>query len=274
MNGRLLRSVAAILLAGAGSACSQFWYGPPAAPLRVMTFNIHAGKDAKGDDNLGRVAQVILDAKADVVLLQEVDRLTTRSGKVDQVARLDSLTGYNSAFGKTIDYQGGEYGIAVLARWNIVGDTLIHLAIDSSRLRPGEAYEARGVLRVAIAAPNGAIHVLNTHLDATRDDYYRRQQLRTLLTQADSLKDPMRYVIVGGDFNSGPDDAVVAMVRAEGWEDAWRMCGKGQALTYPDDKPVKRIDYLFATSKVKCRSAEVIETNASDHRPVLFELQR
>ena len=68
----------------------------PAADLRVMVYNIHAGKDAAGVDNLERVAQVVRDAAADLVLLQEVDRGTRRSGGVDQpevLARLDAVAG-------------------------------------------------------------------------------------------------------------------------------------------------------------------------------------
>lgn len=45
-------------------------------------------------------------------------------------------------------------------------------------------------------------------------------------------------------------------------------------LSYPADKPVKRIDYLLLPSDWKCVSARVIETEASDHRPVLFVIWR
>ncbi|HSL69576.1 MAG TPA: endonuclease/exonuclease/phosphatase family protein, partial [Longimicrobiales bacterium] len=47
--------------------------------LRVLTYNIHAGKDAAQQHNLQRVAEVIRSTGADIVLLQEVDRRTQRS---------------------------------------------------------------------------------------------------------------------------------------------------------------------------------------------------
>jgi endonuclease/exonuclease/phosphatase (EEP) superfamily protein YafD len=37
--------------------------------------------------------------------------------------------------------------------------------------------------------------------------------------------------------------------------------------------PVKRIDYLFLPPDVECTRAEVLVTEASDHRPVLFTLR-
>ena len=93
----------------------------PAVPqdgreVRVLVFNIHAGKDAKGQNNLAAVADLATSVAADVVLLQEVDRGTKRSGNVDQVRALATRSGYASAFGRSLDYDGGQYGIAVLSR--------------------------------------------------------------------------------------------------------------------------------------------------------------
>jgi endonuclease/exonuclease/phosphatase (EEP) superfamily protein YafD len=35
---------------------------------------------------------------------------------------------------------------------------------------------------------------------------------------------------------------------------------------------VKRIDYLYSLRDVECTAAQVLDTEASDHRPVLFNL--
>src|SRR4051812_45709975 len=65
----------------------------PAASFKVLVYNVHAGKDAAGKDNLQRVAEVVRDVGADVVLLQEVDKGTRRSGGVDQPAEYARRTG-------------------------------------------------------------------------------------------------------------------------------------------------------------------------------------
>src|SRR5690606_8755919 len=68
---------------------------PPAAGLQagdgltVVSYNIHAGKDAEQRPNLDRVAAVLDTLGADIALLQEVDRRTARSGGEDQVAVLE-----------------------------------------------------------------------------------------------------------------------------------------------------------------------------------------
>ena len=248
--------------------------------VTVLVYNIHAGKDAKGVDNLERVAAIVRDSKADVVLLQEVDNGTTRSGKVDQTARLRQLTGFSGAFGKTIDYQGGEYGIAILSRWPITSDTLIHLVVDSSGISSGVSHEARGALVAVLRSPTGSLRVVNTHLDASRTDSFRIQEVRTVLQVASkqqfvrqvTVPDIWRTLFVGGDFNSEPKSSVHAAVISAGWRDAFDECGRGRGLSFPEDRPVKRIDYLFIQGDTRCAEARVLDVQASDHRPVVFHL--
>lgn len=195
--GSCLSLVAALLLSGVGAACGIAPGGEGAAmgarsaapptEVRVLVYNIHAGKDATGRENLAEVADLVRTTGADVVLLQEVDRGTERSGRVDQLAELERRTGFHGAFGRTLDYQGGGYGIAVLSRWLITSDTLHPLPVEPAQERAGGSYEPRGALRVWVDGPRGALGVVNTHLDPSRDDAYRRQEVRGVLRIADRL---------------------------------------------------------------------------------------
>ncbi|MEK6282604.1 MAG: hypothetical protein AABN95_19765 [Acidobacteriota bacterium] len=62
----------------------------------------------------------------------------------------------------------------------------------------------------------------------------------------------------------------------EGFEDAW-VGGRAKdvGLSYPADKPLKRIDYIFTrrSDNVKTKKAWVVNTLASDHIPVVAELE-
>lgn len=240
-------------------------------PFRALVYNIHAGKDRDRADNLRRVADIILEHQADLVLLQEVDRGTERSGDVDQLAVLSRLTGYQGAFGRTLHYQGGEYGIAVLSRWPVAADTLIPLPVEPPQRQASGAYEPRGILHVLIDAPIGSIHPLNTHLDASPDDHFRRQEVDTLKRLMDRLG-TSGTVLAGGDLNATPESAVVDRITVGEWRDAWEECGQGSGFTYPARHPVKRPDYLILPHTLHCDSAKVISSDASDHRPVLFIL--
>jgi endonuclease/exonuclease/phosphatase family metal-dependent hydrolase len=268
------RAVIAVLVL-ASAACGAHRSSGRTDQLHVLVYNIHAGKDAKGIDNLARVAEIIRTSNADIALLQEVDRGTTRSGNVDQPTVLSSLTGFRSAFGKTLDYQGGDYGIAVLSRWPISSDTLFILPVEPAQERAGGSREPRGALRAVVEMPGAALVIFNTHIDASREDLYRKQEMATLLRLArQSISELSTSTLIGGDLNAEPESAVIEMVRASPLRDAWAECGQGPGLSYPADIPVKRIDYLLLPPDWKCVSARVIETEASDHRPVLFVIRR
>jgi endonuclease/exonuclease/phosphatase family metal-dependent hydrolase len=241
------------------------------APLRVLVYNIHAGKDAMRIDNLERVAAIIKDSRASIVLLQEVDRKTRRSGSVDQLARLRELTGYRGAFGKTIDYDGGEYGIAILSRWRVASTAFAPLPVEIAEVVSRARYEERGALVARVVSPFGIIRVVNTHLDAGGADAYRIQQARVLTSLAGAQSDS-GFTLLGGDMNSEPASEAISILSKAGWADLFAGCGTGEPYSFPADKPVKRIDFLFASVKTRCLRAEVLDTQASDHRPVLFEV--
>jgi endonuclease/exonuclease/phosphatase family metal-dependent hydrolase len=261
-------SVCAVVL----GACASGRTVPAARTVQVLVYNIHAGKDAPGVDNLERLSELIRSTNADIVLLQEVDNGTKRSGNVNQPALLAERTGLHAAFGSALDYDGGKYGIAILSRWPILVDTLIHLPVDPPQERAGGSHEPRGALRVIVKSPYGRLAVINTHLDATAVDRWRRQEADSIVSVVAQTLTTERLVIAGGDFNSTPESAVQVAVRGGGLRDSWMECNGGQGFTFPDDTPVKRIDYLFLTGDIRCTSAHVINTRVSDHRPLLVQL--
>ncbi len=248
------------------SGCASL---PQPASMTVLVYNIHAGKDADQQDNLERVAAVIKTAGADLVLLQEVDRNTTRSGQIDQLAVLQRLTGMQAAFGKSLDYQGGLYGIATLSRWPIRAQRVVPLQVVPVQTRAGGSLEPRVALVIEVTGPNGRFIVVNTHLDASREQTFRLQEVTRLLEQLKS--EDRRPMLLGGDFNAEPDSSVYSSVTAANLTDSYATCGSGgDGFTFPASSPIKRIDYLFTRNVQRCASANVLDSNASDHRPVLI----
>ncbi len=240
--------------------------------VRVMTYNIHAGKDAAQMDNLQRVAALIDSAAADIVLLQEVDRRTQRSGGVDHFAELRRLTGMHGVFGKSLDYQGGEYGIAILSRWPVDSVAAVALKVDPPQARSGNSYEPRAALHVRVQMASGPLHVINTHLDPGAAGTYRRQELIAVMAHMKQNIPHEASVLFGGDLNARPNtDDIQAVSFA--LTDAFAACGMASGETFPAHAPDRRIDYIFYR-RARCTTARVLETQASDHRPLLaiFEI--
>jgi endonuclease/exonuclease/phosphatase family metal-dependent hydrolase len=245
----------------------------PANGVRVLVFNIHAGKDAADKPNLDGVAALVKSTRADVVLLQEVDRKTTRSGGVDQVVALQQATGFDAAFGPSLThFDGGEYGVAILSRRGIGYRSTVPLTVHPPQTRAGGSQEPRVALLAFAQASDASGRVINTHLDPA-DGPARAQEIARLVDLVHDQQASGAAFVVGGDLNSTPDNPVLEPLRSAGLHDAWQECGSGAGLTYPADAPAKRIDYLFLSGGVHCSAAEVIDSRVSDHRPLLVTLK-
>ncbi len=233
--------------------------------LRIMTYNIHVGVGMDKKLDLQRIADVITKEKPDLVGLQEVDRGVKRTEGRDEIVELAGLTGMQYAFAHNLDYQGGQYGVAVLSRFPI-------RQIDHRKYENRREAERRGMLRVEVDIGSGRIiSFVNTHLDYQFADgrlFEAEQMLRFL----QDVKGPM---IVVGDFNDEPAGTTYKLM-LEKFDDAWMQSkAKGAGLSYPADKVVKRIDYIFSrrTDNIKAKKAWVVTTLASDHIPVVAELE-
>jgi endonuclease/exonuclease/phosphatase family metal-dependent hydrolase len=240
--------------------------------LRVLVFNIHAGKDGGGRDNLADVAQLVRTTAADVVLLQEVDRGTNRSGKVDQLKALSDATKYAVVFARSLDYDGGQYGIAALSKDGFVFNETVPLSVLPAQARAGGSHEPRVALVATAITDGGRLQLVNTHLDSSADESYRLQEVDGVLNAVRPRMSQATPVMIAGDFNAEPASAVAQKLRAGGLRDAWTECGQGDGFTYPADQPTKRIDYVFLTGSLRCTAAQVIDTKISDHRPLLVTL--
>jgi len=255
---------------GAPIPAPEEWSRPPIAadaPLRikVLSYNIHHGRGADGRIDLPRIAAVIERSGADLVALQEVDRGTARSGWVDQAAVLAETLGYQYAFVTAIEYDGGQYGEALLTR----GPTQARRGIPLRRRLPEE--EDRAAIEV-VADPWGrdSVRFIGTHL-SHESGTTRTEQVVALKTSLES--DPIP-AILAGDFNF-VQGSTAYLLMIEGWLDTARRFGSARD-TYPSDRPDRRIDYVFARPKERWRVLSVTvldERVASDHLPLLVELE-
>lgn len=237
---------------------------PPKKTLRVMTFNIHTGVGVDKKLDLQRIADVIIHERPDLVGLQEVDRGVRRTEGIDEIAELARMTRMDYAFGHNLDYQEGQYGIAILSK------SLIQ-KIDHRKYENRREAERRGMLRVEVDVGGRTIDFATTHLDYQRDDgrLFETEQLLRFLAD---VKNPL---IVVGDFNDEPAGGAYKLMLTK-FVDSWiGSRNKADGFSYSADKPVKRIDYVFyrTSDGVRAKKAWVVRTPASDHFPVMAELE-
>lgn len=240
-------------------ACQANWEADE--KLRVVTYNIRhcAGTDERLD--LERTAQAIRRLQPDLVGLQEVDCLVQRSGRVNQAQVLGSRLEMNSAFGSFMDYEGGQYGLAVLSRFPIK---------SAKALRLPEGHEPRVALFADAELPSGrTVTLVNLHFDWVDDDAFRFTQASHLAKALASLTTP--YVLLG-DFNDQPGSRTLNLFKSLTLE---AEKPESNRLTFSSVKPEVEIDFIFAAPAEKWEVGEGQVKDlpiVSDHRPVLAQL--
>jgi endonuclease/exonuclease/phosphatase family metal-dependent hydrolase len=237
---------------------------PAGLSIRVLTYNIHHGRGTDDQIDLVRIAKVIKSARPDIVALQEVDNKTLRSGRVDQTAELARLVGMDGKFVHQIDYEGGQYGQAILSRFPIS-----NLEVHWLPGTPDRERRIAGAASIRIGERN--LIFVTTHLHHANQTFRQRQaeQLSEIFAADDAKQ---QTVILAGDLNATPESAPL-----QAFEKRWTSvtAGRTDALTFPASAPARQLDYILAFPKTRFDviDASVIdESIASDHRPLVVEL--
>lgn len=221
--------------------------------LRVLTYNIYHGETTDGKVDMDLFASIISEMKPDLVALQEVDKNAKRTGVIDITAELSKRTGLNGHFVKHRDFQGGEYGNAILTRFPVADIHVVEgykstengITIPSAKIKLDQKTE---------------IIFTCTHLSTRLED--RKAQAHQLIDYYNAGNRPQ--MIITGDLNAEPHHDEIKMM-LEHFAEA--------DPTYENTFStrtglVKKIDYILYPRNAQW---EVVETkvicrgDASDH---------
>ncbi|MBQ3589558.1 MAG: endonuclease/exonuclease/phosphatase family protein [Clostridia bacterium] len=229
--------------------------------MKIMTFNTqHCLNFLTQKIDYEIMAKTIKECGADLVGLNEMfDGENGIYGK--QTQRLSALTELKNHFFARAIYEGvSEYGNGILSSCKIKGAQAIPIPDPSPKAYTGY-YETRVLLRCELE--NGYT-VLITHFGLNRDEQENAQ--RVILENLTDTK-----CILMGDFNIEPNDDLLIPIR-ERMQDTEKYMS-GNIKTFPSNEPRIKIDYIFLSPDIKIKSAEVVNKIASDHRPIIVEIE-
>ncbi len=236
--------------------------------IKVMSYNIHHANPPSQADaiDIDAIVRVIKDQDADLVALQEVDSGTERSGEGNQAALIAEKLNMYFYFSKALNFNGGEYGNAILSKYPIA-EAVTHRLPNE----PGANTEDRVMATGKIRLPDGnKIVFASTHLDYKENSPSRILQLKRILEIVEKMELP---VILAGDFNDVPGSETIAILAS-----AFELTCSACPPTIPVIAPTRAIDFIaykHPQQKFRTKAHKVIdEKYASDHRPVfaLIEL--
>lgn len=268
--------------------------------MRLLSWNVQWCRGMDGRVDPRRIAAEIMRlADPDVACLQEIAvnfPEMAGSGGEDQVSLLRSQLGrYEAFFAPAVDLPGKrgrrQFGNLVLSRLP-VGRVMRHLL----PWPPAHDVQSmpRALVEVVVAAPFGPLRVMTTHLEYYSGEHRAAQiaRIAELHREANGgqrlVDEPGSYESYGrgtsallcGDFNLQPEDPHHRRMLDAGFVDAWQAlnAGKPRQATFHlyDGETPYCCDYVFLTPDLVPRLESLridSQTQASDHQPLIVELQ-
>jgi len=228
---------------------------PKNGEIVAGTYNIHYGYDEPWHLALEAQAQTILENRADIVALQEVDTGRMTSYCIDNAYYLSRRLHMNVVYLPTVEHLTG---IALLHRGE---------AIETDGSWISSTQEQTGIVYALIESDDFPVHAFGTWIGLSDEDTLNQ------------IKEALAYIgnrtpaVFGGDFNSIPGSPVTQEVIAAGFVDPFTVLGIIPAPnTSPAINPLERIDFVWSRG-IFPLEAWVPESTASDHRMVLTKLK-
>lgn len=243
--------------------------------------NFRAGSPEARNARLARMAEVILSADADIVVLNEVDFNAAWSDGLNQAQVLGWAAGYpyrveQRNFDYSVLFADFTFGNAVLTRLPV--GPVRHVPIPPHSRLEAALLGAKTASVVELMTRVGPIAVVPIHLEFRGEDT-RLAAAETLI----ALRDHAPPLILAGDFNSAPpgwpraaERTALGELIGAGWSSP-RAAGEPAAeeLTFPSPRPRVAIDWVLAESPLRVLAARVLTTHPelSDHLPVLATIE-
>ena len=258
--------------------------------LKLMTYNIHYGNSVDDKYNIEELGQLIVESKAEVVCLQEVDvNWGERSLYENTIEILSRITGlyyffapiYNRTSQRDQKYPNEQFGVGFLSKYPIIFQKNYNISRWSTQSEdpqpgdPGFPPKKGGFGNIIIDVNGKNISIYNTHLDyrATPPPGYstliREIQVKEMLDIIDFNKYP---IILMGDMNTDTSAKEVFTPLLNHFNDAWSLGNTTEGYSFPSNDPIKRIDYILTSKDLEIMDSYLIFSLASDHLPVIVDI--
>ena len=240
--------------------------------LKVMTWNVHCSKSA---DKIRqkKIAELILKEDADFVLLNEFNQDSCKVADSLLKVRYHYIEeGHNHKKSSDIFYSK-------------------YVITNSGRIKaPVKGFPFQ-VIKATIAVGRDSVQIFGVHLMSNQYDgsnlrkkndlenncnlsltkYDVGQEKRCLQAEWTGVEvlTSKHPVIVMGDMNDFNQSKPLNILTSYGLRDSWWEGGNGYGCTYHNGWLRLRIDHILHSDKLKLQNIKVIDTNLSDHNPVI-----
>ncbi|SDC82684.1 endonuclease/exonuclease/phosphatase family protein [Williamwhitmania taraxaci] len=270
-----------------------------------MDFFFDGGKMVRGTkedaiSNLSTIETFLQKFHGDFIFIQEIDKNSTRSYGVDQVASLEaSMPNFNTAF--CLNYNSIYVPVPITENYGKVISGLMTLSKatpkNASRIALGSRYPwprrlfmpKRAMLETRFLLSNGKeLVLLNTHCEAYDSGSLRRVEMQHIKEIATTEYKKGNTVIIGGDWNQNPPGISTSSTKyfnpiqipqnyaPTNWTWAFQTQPTNRYLYEPyceGNTSTTIIDYFLLSPNAKPLSVNRIDLGFknSDHNPIVMK---
>lgn len=251
--------------------------------FRIATFNLQYGQvwDPRDPDRapheIDRAIAEIERLDADVVFLQEMERVVPEKGQIRPPPNFTALKSALPQYHAVFDYPPADhrelpfgYGLAILSKTPLTDVHPISLpAPDLTFEFMGETTGPTDRLLLAAKTSLGgrSLQLYNAHLQAffiinySSDDFRCQRDVVEKLLRETELP-----AVLGGDMNSAPGESIVEQFASAGFQTTQRTKVTWKRRPYV-------LDHLFYNAPLEVLEYKVVRTDAADHDILLATMQ-
>lgn len=286
----LRRIVFVVLIAISGNCAGQGVSAPPQV-VRVAFWNIQwfPGRHpfATASSERAQTASVHRDMRkinVDVLGMEEVRDFSKATTAIEPLAgmKVDVVSNFSPREGQDVSQQ-----VAIASRFQPLSAWIETWKPNGALIPPrGFAFAAYEITPHQILLVY-AVHLKSNRGEVSEDIAIREESMRQLTAHMHAMNDAYGKLgtvscIVGGDFNTAPDDSRFAgekttrLLRDNGFSWCWQDIPFSRRISLPADKlfPAACFDHIFVRNG-KFTSARAIEMSrrSSDHNAIFAEVQ-
>ncbi len=232
-------------------------------------------------EKIEHIVKEIKRLDPDIICLQELTRECEYNRFIDTPDYIANRLGFDYFFYEAQSWEKGptkSQGNGIFSRWPIEKSSYTYIQQPpSSSFVKNSSAEGRVYIQAEIQTNSELLTVGTTHLSFTKfftDVDLKKRQIDVLIN---SIKKNSRYFVFAGDLNSPPESYVVPQLTKMLNHAGPSFEQKTWATKIHDkdgfrvDSLQYRLDYVFATKDLQVKSAKIVQTDYSDHLPVLVE---
>lgn len=230
--------------------------------IKLISWNIWFGT------YLDKVIDFLQKSHADIIGLQEVTQTPESENNLAVHLAKELEYYYVYATGMDLRKYGKPLvmGNAVLSKYPILSSQTHLLSKTDSRV----------AIQADIQIENTQFHILSTHLIHThqKPSSIQEEQARYLISVL-----PKEKAIVMGDFNATPESNAIQLLANEFHnagsdltQPTWSVYPEGCDVCLPQGLTT-RLDYIFTTYDITQKQFKIIQSDASDHLPIVLEIE-